>query len=60
MEVPLGWQVVQCSLEWHGGHKDHMRWVEEGKLTCVVQEYDGGGEEASGERRSICMVLEFE
>jgi hypothetical protein len=49
MEVPLGWQVVQCSLEWHGGHKDHMRWVEEGKLTCVVQEYDGGGEEASGE-----------
>lgn len=45
MDVPLGWQAAQGSLARPRGLRGLLRWVKEGKLNCVTQKSDGGGEE---------------
>lgn len=43
MKFSLGWQAADGNLTWPRGLSQQKSWVVEGKLTCRVQESDGGG-----------------
>lgn len=44
--VTLGWQAAQVSLSWSRGLREQEDWLGEGKLICMVQQSEEGGEVA--------------